>query len=95
MELQNAGNTGNTGNNQGATQSQEEEGDKWEERRTQVTSPDRRTEPRQDDEGRMMKHDIGEPLCARNSGRVEASDLRIEEDSYKRNDHLSSVHFSR
>ena len=43
MELQNAGNTGNTGNSQGTTRSQEEEGDKWEERRPQVTSPDLRT----------------------------------------------------
>ena len=52
-----------------------EEGDKWENRRPQVTSSDRRTEPRQDDddEGRMVLHDVGESNWALNSGSVEAS----------------------
>ena len=61
MELQNAGNTGNTGNSQGTTRSQKEEGDKWEERRPQVTSIDRGTQFQRndDDETRMAKSQVG------------------------------------
>ena len=93
----NAGNTGNTGKGQVTTRSQEEEGDKWAERRPQVTHPDLRIERRQDDddEGRMVLHDVGESNCALNSGSVEASYRLIEWATDKRNDPLSSVPFFR
>ena len=97
MELRNAGNTGNTGNSQTTTRSQEEEGDRWEGRRPQVTHPNLRIERRQDDddEGRMVLQDVNESNWALNSVSAEASCRLIERATDKRNDPLSSVPFSR